>query len=389
MTLEMPITGRLEDGREDAPARARRGGQLGIVLVPNLGPRYSGVTSVIRATLPHLQRALDADLVGRPAGTIEPAMSLASVILKGFSPPQGVPFRIWHARRNLEMLLGLFMRSVLRQPIRLVFTSAGQRAHTGLTDWLIGKMDAIISTTEVAANFLHRPSVIIPHGIDCAVFRPVADREAAWAARGLGGQRGIGVFGRVRRQKGTDLFVEALIRLLPRYPAFTGVVVGLTKLSEAEFLAGLKRRVATAGLGERIVFLGELPPDDLPGWLASVSICVAPQRHEGFGLVPLEAAASGTPVVAARSGAADLIIEDGRTGLLVDAGDLDALTAAMERMMRDDALRTAMAEAARRRAVENFGIDRETAAYVEVYRSLWESGKVSPPRDEVVVTHGA
>lgn len=359
-------------GTDTLPDQNRK--RLAQILVPNFGARYSGITSVIRATLPHLRNALAADLIGRQAGCLKPNHSAWNLLLKGYVRPEGVPYRVWHARRTIEVIVGLCLRSLLRQPLRVVFTSSRQRPYTRLTHWLIRHVDRVIVTTPEAAAFVRRSSSLVPHGIDGGVFRPVADRAAAWAAHGLGGRHGIAVFGRVRPQKGTDLFVEALIRLLPRYPSFTGIVVGLTKPHDAEFLAEMKWRVEEAGLENRVYFLGERPADELPVWLASISICVAPQRHEGFGLVPLEAAASSTPVVATRVGAAESIIEDGRTGLLVDPDDLDSLTSAIERLMQDEALREEIGAAARRKALEAFAIDREVAGYFDVYRALWADG---------------
>src|SRR5215469_9674074 len=203
--------------------------QLAQILVPNFGARYSGVTSVIRATVPHLQNELATDLIGRKAGALKPNRSAWSALLKGYFRPAGVPYRVWHARRTIELIVGLCLRSLLRQPLRVVFTSARQRPYRRITHWLIRQVDRVIVTTPEAAAFVRRSSLLVPHGIDGEVFRPAADRAAAWAANRLGGRHGIGVFGRVRPQKGTDLFVEALIRLLPRYPSFTAIVVGLTK----------------------------------------------------------------------------------------------------------------------------------------------------------------
>jgi mannosyltransferase len=239
---------------------------------------------------------------------------------------------------------------------------------------MIKQADALIATSPEAQSFLRRPSALIPHGVDCDVYRPAEDRDAAWASLGLGGRHGVGIFGRVRRQKGTDLFVSALIELLPRHPDFSGIVVGLTKPNEASFLAKLKRRVEQAGLAHRIVFLGERPAAELPRLLAAVSICVAPQRYEGFGLVPLEAAACGTPVVATRVGAAPTIVEDGKTGLLVEPDRQEALTAALNLLMSDAAARAAMGAAARGRAMDEFSVEREVEAYLDVYRSLWRTG---------------
>ena len=132
---------------------------------------------------------------------------------------------IWHARRNDEMIVGVLLRA-LGWPLKLVFTSAAQRHHTWITRWLIRRMDAIIATNEISASFLKRASTVIPHGVDIDTYAPPADRAAAFAEAKLPGRYAIGCFGRVRAQKGTDVFVDAMCRLLPRYPDFTAVIVG-------------------------------------------------------------------------------------------------------------------------------------------------------------------
>ena len=78
----------------------------------------------------------------------------------------------------------------------------------------------------ISASFLKRDATVIPHGVDTDCYAPPADRAAAFAEAGLPGRYAIGCFGRVRAQKGTDVFVEAMCRLLPHYPDFTAVIVG-------------------------------------------------------------------------------------------------------------------------------------------------------------------
>jgi mannosyltransferase len=98
---------------------------------------------------------------------------------------------------------------------------------------------------------------------------------------------------------------------------------------------------------------------------------VAPARQEGFGLVPLEAMASGTPVIAARAGAAAELILDGVTGRLVPAGDLDALTGAIEWLVDMPPGERAELEIAARRHVEaHHSIEREARAIQAVYDRL-------------------
>src|SRR5205085_277931 len=89
------------------------------------------------------------------------------------------------------------------------------------------------------------------------LYSPPVDRVAAFAKTGLPGKYGIGTFGRVRKQKGSDLFVEAMCMLLPRYPDFSAVVIGLTTVDNVPFVEGLKQQIAAVGLSERIEAMGE------------------------------------------------------------------------------------------------------------------------------------
>ena len=232
-------------------------------------------------------------------------------------------------------------------------------------------MDAVIATSEAAAAYLDAPAVVIHHGVDTERFHPAEDRTAAWTETGLPGRFGVGAFGRIRVEKGSDLFVEAMIRLLPNYPQATAVITGLVGAEHQAFASGLKRRVATAGLEHRIVFLGQRPSDEMPVWFRRVSLYVAPMRWEGFGLTPLEAMASGAAVAATRTGAAPQLVADGETGLLVAPDDLEALTAAIESLLADPDRAMAMGRAGRAKALGRHDIDAEAAAIEAVYEAVW------------------
>ena len=103
----------------------------------------------------------------------------------------------------------------------------------------------------------------------------------------------IGCFGRVRAQKGTDVFVEAMCRLLPRYPDFTAVIVGAVAPEQAGFAAELKRRIEAAGLQSRIVMTGELSIEAVQCWYRRLTIYAFTSRNEGFGLTLIEAMSVG------------------------------------------------------------------------------------------------
>ena len=191
------------------------------LIVPNLHRRYSGVTATNRMVAPRLAKRFRAAWLGSDAPDGIARMGVAD-LLKFWRRSEPL---IWHARRNDEMIVGVLLKA-LGWPLKLVFTSAAQRHHSWLTRWLIRRMDAIIATSDLSASYLKREATVIPHGVDTDRYAPPADRAAAFAEAGLPGRYAIGCFGRVRAQKGTDVFVDAMCRLLPRYPDFTAVIVG-------------------------------------------------------------------------------------------------------------------------------------------------------------------
>ena len=335
------------------------------LIVPNLHRRYSGVTATNRMVAPKLAKRFRAAWFGSDVPDGIAGIGVAD-ILKLWR--RRTPL-IWHARRNNEMIAGVLLRA-LGWPLKLVFTSAAQRHHTWITRWLIAQMDAIIATSDLSASYLKRTAIVIPHGVDTETYAPPSDRAAAFAESGLPGRYAIGCFGRVRAQKGSDVFVAAMCRLLPRHPDFTAVMVGAITVEQQAFADDLKKRIEAAGLQSRIVITGELSIPEVQRWYRRLTIYAFTSRNEGFGLTLIEAMSAGAALVAARAGAAELVVEDGITGVLTPPGDVDALVAALEPLMRDPAAAAAMGARARQRVLEQFSLNAEADRIAEVYRTL-------------------
>ncbi len=338
------------------------------VVAPNLKFRLSGVTSTIIQLVPVQARTLGIATLGPGLPDGLPKMRWWQV--PGLlSRPASGRRRIWHARRNTEMVAGLVLRSIFRAPMHLLFTSAAQRRHKPFTKWLIRRMEAVIATSARSGSYLEVPHEVVMHGVDLDVFHPPASAEDDFAASGLPGRFAIGCFGRIREQKGTDLFVDAMIELLPRYPEWTAIITGRATAENRAFAAMLKERIEAAGLSDRILFLGEVP--DVKVWFRRVSLYVAPSRNEGFGLTPLEAMASRTAVVASDAGAYAEMIVPGETGAVVPAGDGGRLTAAIQPYLADPALVEAHGLKALAHVRKNFPLAREAEAIAKVYGRLW------------------
>jgi mannosyltransferase len=341
------------------------------IIAPNFKHRLSGVTSTIIQLIP-VQRAL-----GQKVAVLGPGLP-ASLPHIGYTAlaalwrrPKNRALRVWHARRNIEMLPAIVLRDLLRMKLKIVFTSASQRKHSGWTKFLVRKMDAVIATSNRTAAYLEVASTTIMHGIDTQRFFPAEDKANAKTALGLPADKKIaGCFGRVRHQKGTDLFVDSMIALLPQRPDWIAIIAGRATPSHQTFETELKEKVKSAGLAGRILFVGE--HTNIPDWYRALDLFVAPQRWEGFGLTPLEAMATQVPVVATDVGAFSELLVTGadETGILIAAGSLAEMTEASALFM-DDPERTQRAgERGLLRAVESFSIKGEAEKIGAVYETL-------------------
>lgn len=341
------------------------------LVVTNFNRNFTGVSSTTASVLRQQTSQFDLVLAGRALpGCPEPISRRAATRLSR-APSNGRPVVIWHVRRNTEMRAALWARDVLRLPIRIVFTSAARHRHSALPRFLISRMDAVVATTQAAAELVPHVFKVVPHGVDTDVFAPAEDREAAWAATGFPGRRGIATMGRIRPEKGTDRFVEVMLRLLPRYEDVTAVVTGRAMPKDQAFLSALKSKVAEAGLSERIIFAGELPSDRMPAFIRGLSLMLHLPRYEPFGVTPLESLSSGVPFIATDTGGQYReLTDDGRAGVIVDE-DTGAAVAAASDILDAPERHIAMAKAARDAALNRFSIAREAAGIAEVYEQVW------------------
>lgn len=340
------------------------------VIAPNFKRRLSGVTSTIIQLVP-VQRALGYRVAALGPGLPDDIAHIRfRDLLSLWRLPQGGRCRVWHARRNVEMLPAILLRDLLRMPLKIVFTSASQRRHSGWTKWLISKMDAIIATSGRTATYLNVPNTVVMHGIDTERFSPPVDKTTARKSLGLDpGKKTVGCFGRVRHQKGTDLFVDTMIELLATRPDWNAIIAGRATGPHIDYEKGLIDKVAKAGLSDRILFVGE--HTNINDWYRTLDLFVAPQRWEGFGLTPLEAMATAVPVVTTDVGAFPELVVTGaeETGSVI-AADLDAMIAATAEFMDDDARRQNASIRSRHHAVTNFSIEGEVRRLGAVYEKL-------------------
>ncbi len=196
--------------------------------------------------------------------------------------------------------------------------------------------------------------VEIPPGVDCARFEGAETADRAGLRRALGLPEDALVVTSVSRlvpRKGMDVLIEAAARLRPSHAELVVAIAGAGRDERR-----LRRAINRHGAPVRL--LGRVSEEDKSALLAASDVFVMACRNrwggleqEGFGIVFLEAAASGVPQVAGDSGGAAEAVADGETGLVVRTPeDPAAVAAALARLLDDEPLRRSMGAAARTRA---------------------------------------
>jgi phosphatidylinositol alpha-1,6-mannosyltransferase len=199
------------------------------------------------------------------------------------------------------------------------------------------------------------PGLVVPPGVDVDRFTPAgseAERRSARAAFGLDPDRlTIVAVSRLVPRKGFDVLLDAVSML--------ELDVQLVIAGDGRDRARLEARAHRLGLDARVRFLGRVPDDALPAVYRCGDVFAMTCRErwggleaEGFGIVFLEAAASGVPAIAGRSGGSQEAVIDGTTGFVVDPDDVTVLAHRIERLLVDPTLRSRMAAAARTWAME-------------------------------------
>lgn len=212
---------------------------------------------------------------------------------------------------------------------------------------------------------------VVPNGVNLDQFRP--DPAAAAAKRkslGLGEAPVLLSVGRVCRQKGTDVLVEAYAALKRRIPDLCLVVAGPAERFGNTGSSPLVNEIRAVGG----VYLGAVEESELAAIYNLATIFVMPTRaDEMFGMAAIEAQACGKPVVCSRQGGLPEVITPA-SGLLTAAGDPRALAEALERLLADEALYGSLASSARANA-ERFRWERVAEQLDDLCAAAGERGE--------------
>lgn len=219
---------------------------------------------------------------------------------------------------------------------------------------------AALADRVAALGLFERQRVsVVYNGIDCERFPSIAEAlEEALPDRFV-----LNV-GNYVANKAQNILLEAFARIVSNYPDVGLVMVGGT--DRGEWLHALKEQAIRLGLTEKVRFLENLPQSGV-SWLMSNALCLAhTARNEAFGLVVIEAAACGAPVVASRVGGIPEIIPSEEFGLLVESGDVAGFARALDQTLAQPEEATDRAEHLKLRVAAHFSVDSMVEAYAKV-----------------------
>jgi phosphatidylinositol alpha-1,6-mannosyltransferase len=250
------------------------------------------------------------------------------------------------------------------------------RELTWLLPRVYARALAVLANSHNSARLLHKWGVspdritVIHPGVDPQRFRPDAD-PGDWRQRfARNGELLLLSVGRLQRRKGHDLVLTALAGWQEADPPVRYLIAG-----DGDNRLALEQQVRDAALNDRVTFVGAIADAALPGLYAAADVFVMPNRSdgvdfEGFGIVFLEAAASGLPCIAGNSGGAPEAIEDGQTGYLVSGHDADELRQVLERLTGSVETRRRMGACGRERILRDFTEERGAAVLSAVHRRV-------------------
>lgn len=269
----------------------------------------------------------------------------------------------YHCDVEIPSILGAFIETVYR---RSLGASTLERAAR-----------VIVTTKTYAATsravWRHNP-VVIPNAVDVHRFGPEVDGRAVRSRLKIPPERPVVLLvGRIVPHKGVEHFLEAA-RYLPG--------VQLLVAGEGSSLETMEGLAHSLGVGDRVRFLGRVSQENLPKIYAACDVFVLPSvsRLEAFGIVALEAMATGKPVVVADIPGVREVIEDGREGLLADPVNPRDLAEKIRRLVADPALRAEMGRRGREKVLATFTTEAVADQILQVYQDVLDRGAVKAPR---------
>jgi phosphatidylinositol alpha-1,6-mannosyltransferase len=274
---------------------------------------------------------------------------------------------IFAGRALPEGLVALIVARLTRRPV-LVYAHGEELTGWGRgrkfqamcftmqrADWILANSDKTRDTLVSLIGVKPQRVALTYPTVDEDRFRPGRPDDDLRSAIGLEGEKKLILsVGRLQRRKGFDAVIRSLPLLLEQGMDVEYVLIGI-----GEDLAYLQELAHDLDVADRVHLLGHVSYEDLPRWYNTCDLFAMPNRDidgdsEGFGLVFLEAAASGKPAIAGKAGGTGSAVVEGVTGLRVDGENVAEIAAAVGHLLNETSESARMGEAARQRVLANF-----------------------------------
>lgn len=221
----------------------------------------------------------------------------------------------------------------------------------------IAAVSEAIRTQAVESGMDAAKVTLIQNGID---WKPFAECRAIERQNPDNHPLTVGFAARLATEKGTDLLMQAISLVVKELPSTQFKVAG-----DGPERAAIEHSIREQNLSGNVTLLGR--HEDMPGFFASIDVLFSSSRAEGLPMALLEGMASGAPIVATAVGDVPAIVRNEVTGLLVPSGDVQAMAAALIRLLKDSALRKKLGDAAQTFVKTEFSAERMTQAYRMFY----------------------
>jgi glycogen synthase len=278
----------------------------------------------------------------------------ADMLAAGVELGDRFDFDLVHGHDWLVAVAGDHLANRFRCPLVVTIHATEYGRHQGWVDthpqshihgverWMANRADRVITCSHYMRGHVadiygleESRVTVIPNGIDPLDLQPVDDLDRLRAQFAAPDERLVVLVGRLVYEKGFQLALEALPGLIERLGDVRFLVAG-SGTHEQE----LRSQATELGLDAHGTFLGWIGDDVLHSLYRIADLCVVPSIYEPFGLVALEAMASGCPcIVADTGGLREIVPEDERVGLRFNGGDAEHLATMVERLLTDDPLR--------------------------------------------------
>jgi D-inositol-3-phosphate glycosyltransferase len=315
-----------------------------------------------------------------PVGDIAPYMDEFTAEVVRFAAEEGIAYDLIHSHYWLSGIVAGKLRAHWPDvPIVHMFHTLGHmknrvalsRAEMAPPERIAGELeviklvDRIIVATPAEQAQLHwlygdrsNKQVVIPPGVDLERFAPLSKAEAKAHVGIPATNRNIMFVGRIEPLKGVDTLLQAMALIQERYPAVVEnvcvAIIGGDPWSDNPDIEMARLQALREELGIRdfVTFLGAKAQNELPYFYSAAEMVIMPSHYESFGMVALEAMASGTPVIASEVGGLAFLVRDGENGFHVPSRDPEALAARIYELLTNDECRRAMGAQAQIHAQE-------------------------------------